>query len=140
MTESQASGGDRCSIRASVLLEIFVFDFAADLYGEVIDVAFIDWIRPELKFDTVEELVRRMHEDSRLARQALARAPDAFPPLGELADWDVMEYRTGIIQSLCPRTSPPCPTFRSRRPQDADQIRRAWSFNRGLRLTRRYAL
>jgi riboflavin kinase / FMN adenylyltransferase len=68
-----------------VLLEIFVFDFAGDIYGELIDVAFIDWIRPELKFDSVEELVRRMNEDSRLARQALARAPDAFPPLGELS-------------------------------------------------------
>ncbi len=71
--------------QGTVLLEIFVFDFAGDLYGEVIDVAFIDWIRPELKFDTVEDLIRGMNEDLRLARQALARAPDAFPPLGELS-------------------------------------------------------
>jgi riboflavin kinase / FMN adenylyltransferase len=69
--------------QGTVLLEIFVFDFAGDLYGEVIDVAFIYWIRPELKFDTVEELIGRMNEDARLARHALARAPDAFPPLGE---------------------------------------------------------
>ena len=34
-----------------------------------------------MKFDSVDELVRRMDEDSRLARAALARAPDAFPPL-----------------------------------------------------------
>jgi riboflavin kinase/FMN adenylyltransferase len=72
--------------QGTVLLEIFVFDFAADLYGEVIDVAFIDWIRPELKFDTIEQLIDRMNEDSRLARQALARAPDAFPPLGEISE------------------------------------------------------
>src|SRR5215472_12940314 len=45
----------------AVLLEAFLFDFSGDLYGEVIDVAFIDWIRPELKFDSVEELVRRMN-------------------------------------------------------------------------------
>ncbi len=71
--------------QGSVLLEAFLFDFSGDLYGEVIDVAFIDWIRPELKFASVTELVRRMDEDSRLARAALARAPDAFPRLGPVS-------------------------------------------------------
>ena len=71
--------------QGTVLLEAFLFDFSGDLYGEVIDVAFIDWIRPELKFDSVEELVRRMDEDTRLARAALAAAPDAFPRLGHVA-------------------------------------------------------
>jgi len=65
----------------TVLLEVFLFDFSADLYGQSIDVAFIEWIRPELKFETVDDLVRRMDEDSRIARAALARTPDAFPPL-----------------------------------------------------------
>jgi riboflavin kinase/FMN adenylyltransferase len=69
----------------TVLLEVFLFDFSGDLYGEVIDVAFIDWIRPELKLDSVEALVRQMDEDSRLARAALARAGDAFPKLGHVA-------------------------------------------------------
>ena len=71
--------------QGTVLLEVFLFDFSADLYGEVIDVAFIDWIRPELKFDSVEDLVRRMNEDARLARAALAAAPGAFPKLGRVA-------------------------------------------------------
>jgi len=64
------------------LLEVNLFDFTGDLYGAAIDVAFIGWIRPELKFDAVDALVRRMHEDARLARAALARAPGAFPLLG----------------------------------------------------------
>ena len=70
----------------TVLLEVFLFDFSGDLYGEAIDVAFIDWIRPELAFAQVEDLVRRMDEDSRLARIALARAPGVFPPLGQLPE------------------------------------------------------
>jgi riboflavin kinase / FMN adenylyltransferase len=70
--------------QGTVLLEVFLFDFSDDIYGEVIDVAFIAWIRPELKFDGVAALVQRMDEDSRLARAALARAPDAFPPLGQI--------------------------------------------------------
>jgi riboflavin kinase/FMN adenylyltransferase len=77
-------GGRPMFDQGIVLLEVFVFDFSDDLYGEVIDVAFIDWIRPEHKFDSVKELVLRMDEDARLARAALARAPDAFPRLGQL--------------------------------------------------------
>lgn len=64
------------------LLEVFVFDFSGDLYGQSLDVAFLEWIRPELKFASVEELVRQMDEDSAAARAALARAGDAFPSLG----------------------------------------------------------
>jgi len=71
--------------QGTVLLEVFLFDFSGDLYGEVVDVAFIDWIRPELSFDSVEDLVRRMNEDARLARAALSAAPDAFPKLGQVS-------------------------------------------------------
>lgn len=66
-----------------VLLEVFLFDFSGDLYGQTIDIAFIDWVRPEMTFDGIDELVRRMDEDSRIARAALAKVPDAFPPVTE---------------------------------------------------------
>jgi riboflavin kinase / FMN adenylyltransferase len=66
------------------LLEIFLFDFKGGLYGETLDVAFIGFIREELKFDSVEALIRRMDEDSAEARAQLAAAPDAFPKLGEI--------------------------------------------------------
>jgi len=65
----------------TVLLEIFLFDFDGDLYGANIDVAFIAWLREEAMFASAEELVRQMEEDSRLARAALTRAGDAFPPI-----------------------------------------------------------
>jgi riboflavin kinase/FMN adenylyltransferase len=71
-----------------VLLEVHLFDFAGDLYGRTLDVAFIAWIRPEMKFDTVADLVRRMDGDTSLARNALRKAGDAFPPLGTLASPD----------------------------------------------------
>jgi riboflavin kinase/FMN adenylyltransferase len=64
------------------LLEIFLFDFKGDLYGKTLDVAFIGFIREELKFESVEALVRHMDEDSARARAALAAAPGAFPKLG----------------------------------------------------------
>jgi riboflavin kinase/FMN adenylyltransferase len=64
------------------LLEIFLFDFNGDLYGTTLDVAFIGFIREELRFDSVETLVRQMDDDSARAREWLAAAPDAFPKLG----------------------------------------------------------
>jgi riboflavin kinase/FMN adenylyltransferase len=66
----------------AALLEVFLFDFNGDLYGTSLDVAFIGFIREELKFDSVDALVARMDDDSARARALLAAAPDAFPELG----------------------------------------------------------
>jgi riboflavin kinase/FMN adenylyltransferase len=66
------------------LLEIYLFDFSGNLYGKIIDAAFIGWIRPEAKFTSVDDLVRQMNEDAQQARRMLAAAGDAFPPLGEI--------------------------------------------------------
>jgi riboflavin kinase / FMN adenylyltransferase len=64
-----------------VLLEVFLFDFSGDLYGRDIDVAFIDWIREEKLFSSVDELVRNMQDDAASARAVLAKAPGVFPPV-----------------------------------------------------------
>src|SRR4051812_13931121 len=66
------------------LLEVFLFEFSGDLYAAALDVAFIAFIRDELKFDGIEALVRQMNDDSAKARAALAAAPGAFPKLGEI--------------------------------------------------------
>ena len=55
----------------AALLEVMLFDFEGDLYGRVLEVAFVEWIRPELKFDSVEALVARMGEDVAQARRML---------------------------------------------------------------------
>jgi riboflavin kinase/FMN adenylyltransferase len=66
------------------LLEVFLFDFDGDLYGQTIDVAFIGWIRPERKFDGIEALKKAMSADAAQAKDALRRAGKAFPKLGEV--------------------------------------------------------
>jgi riboflavin kinase / FMN adenylyltransferase len=65
----------------AVLLEVFLFDFAGDLYGQCIDIAFLAWLREEATFASLDELVRQMHEDVRRARESLARSGNAFPPI-----------------------------------------------------------
>jgi riboflavin kinase/FMN adenylyltransferase len=64
------------------LLEIFLLDFAGDLYGKTLDVAFIGWIRHEQKFPSIEALKRNMIADVAQARDSLKRSGKAFPALG----------------------------------------------------------
>lgn len=54
------------------LLETHLFGFDGDLYGKVLDVELVGWIRGEEKFDSVEALVARMDRDSDEARRILA--------------------------------------------------------------------
>ncbi|MGJ8655012.1 MAG: bifunctional riboflavin kinase/FAD synthetase [Akkermansiaceae bacterium] len=52
------------------LLEIHVFDFEGDLYGEIIDAEFVDYLRKEKKFSSIEELKSQIDEDVKQAREA----------------------------------------------------------------------
>ena len=54
------------------LLEPHFFDFAEDLYGQEIDVAFHAFIRPEAKFDDMDALMAQIAADCEEARRLLA--------------------------------------------------------------------
>ncbi|MFT4123197.1 MAG: bifunctional riboflavin kinase/FAD synthetase [Microbacteriaceae bacterium] len=51
--------------------EAHVFDESFDIYGEPIEVEFVELVRPMRRFDDVETLVAQMHEDARVARAML---------------------------------------------------------------------
>ncbi len=51
--------------------ETYIFDFDGDLYGEIIEVELLYYMRPELKFDSIEEMVVKMKEDVILAKNYL---------------------------------------------------------------------
>ncbi len=51
--------------------ETFIFDFKGDLYGATLSVALIDFLRPELKFDSLEALITQMDADCAQAREIL---------------------------------------------------------------------
>ena len=55
------------------VLEIFLFDFEGDLYGKILEVEFIAFIRDDLKFRSMEALTAQIADDCAKAREILNR-------------------------------------------------------------------
>lgn len=66
--------------KKDVLLEVHLFDYAGDLYGQHIAVSFIARLRAEQKFAGLDALKAQIARDAATAREILARAP-AKPPI-----------------------------------------------------------
>jgi len=54
-----------------ISVEVNLFDFNGNLYNQSMSVEFIDFIRPDRKFDTKEELVAQIHQDKESVKQRL---------------------------------------------------------------------
>ena len=52
-------------------IETFLFDFDEDIYGREMEIQFIQYLRPELKFVSLDALIVQMREDVIVARQIL---------------------------------------------------------------------
>ena len=57
-------------------LEVFLFDFSGDLYGRRLEVTFIEKIRDEQKFASLDALVTQMHDDTNRAQHILRMTED----------------------------------------------------------------
>jgi riboflavin kinase/FMN adenylyltransferase len=55
-------------------LEAFLIDFDKDLYGQHVRVEFLEFLRSELRFDSVQALIDQMVLDTQNAREVLAHA------------------------------------------------------------------
>lgn len=53
-------------------LETFIFDFSGDLYGTKLSIGLVEYLRPELKFDSLDALIHQMAQDCDQARNILA--------------------------------------------------------------------
>jgi riboflavin kinase/FMN adenylyltransferase len=53
-------------------VEVNIFDFSADIYGETVSVDFAVRLRDEIKFNSLDELVRQMDLDMIMARKMLS--------------------------------------------------------------------
>jgi riboflavin kinase/FMN adenylyltransferase len=57
-----------------LLIEAYLLDFDGDLYGQTLRVAFLERLRGEKRFDSVDELVAQMNRDVDQARQICGTA------------------------------------------------------------------
>jgi riboflavin kinase/FMN adenylyltransferase len=57
------------------MLEVFLFGFEGDLYGREIAVEFIDYVRPDAKFQSIEALKEQIARDCAKAQRMLDAAP-----------------------------------------------------------------
>lgn len=55
-------------------LEVHVLDFEGDLYGKIVEVEFIAYLRPEARFTSVDDLIRQMRDDVQICRELLGGA------------------------------------------------------------------
>jgi riboflavin kinase/FMN adenylyltransferase len=70
--QAVASLGTRPTVGGvHTLLEVHVFDFSADLYGREIEVEFVQKLRDEEYFPTLDALVAQIHRDAAEARRIL---------------------------------------------------------------------
>lgn len=59
--------GDKC------VLEAHLFDFDEDIYGQHLRVALVEFIRPEQKFDGIEELTAQIKKDCSQSKSILSK-------------------------------------------------------------------
>jgi riboflavin kinase/FMN adenylyltransferase len=63
-----------------LLIESYLIDFDADLYGQNLRVAFVERLRGEKRFPSVEGLVEAMNRDVERAREVCAAYEGGSPP------------------------------------------------------------
>jgi riboflavin kinase/FMN adenylyltransferase len=51
------------------ILEIHLFDFDQDIYGDEVEVSFLEYLRPEKKFDSLTQLKEQIGRDAGVARE-----------------------------------------------------------------------
>lgn len=51
------------------VLEVHIFNFSDSLYGELLEVLFLNKLRDEIKFSSIDELVSRIKQDVALAKE-----------------------------------------------------------------------
>jgi len=69
-----ASLGERPTFGVNIPnLETYIFDFSGDIYGEELSIALVSFQRPELKFDTLKELIKQMDRDCKDSLEILKK-------------------------------------------------------------------
>lgn len=97
--------GDRPVLKDhhNVTIEINIFDFNEDIYGQKIRVELVEYLRPDRNFDSLESLVIQLADDERESRAVLQRLEDQLIPHAAIVilNWNTPQFLKQFLPSVC---------------------------------------
>ena len=61
------------------LVEVYILDYDADLYGETLTAHFVKYLRPQVRYEGIEPLIKQMDADTANTRSVLAASAPPVP-------------------------------------------------------------
>lgn len=93
------------------VMEVNIFDFDHDIYGEIIEVELLDFIRPGIKFSNKEQIIRQLAIDKINVLESLESFSPAKPEKKNIAivilNYNGVEFLDEFLDSLVFNTSIP---------------------------------
>ena len=54
-------------------IETYIMDFSKDIYGKNMSIEFLEYLRPDFKFNSPEELIAQMEKDKKTGRKLIEK-------------------------------------------------------------------
>ena len=97
--------GDRPVLKEhdNVTIEVNIFDFNEDIYGQIIRVELVQYLRPDRYFDSLESLVIQLADDERASREILQDLENQLISRVAIVilNWNTPQYLTQFLPSVC---------------------------------------
>jgi riboflavin kinase/FMN adenylyltransferase len=97
--------GDRPVLKDhdNVTIEINIFDFNEDIYGQTMRVELVAYLRPDRYFDSLESLVIQLADDERESREVLQKLENQLIPRVAIVilNWNTPQYLKQFLPSVC---------------------------------------
>ncbi|MBL7814314.1 MAG: bifunctional riboflavin kinase/FAD synthetase [Saprospiraceae bacterium] len=97
--------GDRPVLKEhdNITIEVNIFDFKDDIYGQKMKVEIVEFIRPDRYFDSLESLVIQLADDERASREILQAIENQKIPRVAIVilNWNTPQYLKLFLPSVC---------------------------------------
>jgi riboflavin kinase/FMN adenylyltransferase len=97
--------GDRPVLKNhdNVTIEVNIFDFKEDIYGQILRVELVEYLRPDRNFDSLESLVIQLADDERASREILQELENQLIPRVAIVilNWNTPQYLKLFLPSVC---------------------------------------
>ena len=87
----------------NVTIEVNIFDFNEDIYGQKMRIELIAYLRPDRYFDSLESLVIQLADDERESREVLQAIENQLIPHVAIVvlNWNTPQFLKQFLPSVC---------------------------------------